>query len=113
MKILIQIFVIAIFALIAQLILPWWGVILAAAAGGFAISQKGAKVFIAGFLGVSLLWLLQTWLVDSANNSILSDKVAGIFGLSSGFMMILITALIGGLCGGFGAMLGRSLRELM
>ena len=93
--------------------MPWWGVFVAAAAGGFAISLPAGKTFLGGFFGVALLWFLQTYLTDSANESILSEKVAGIFGLSSGFMMILVSALIGGICGGVGASLGRSLRGLV
>lgn len=113
MKFITQVFVIAIFALILEMALPWWGIFIAALIGGFAVSQKDGMVFIAGFLGIGLLWLLQIYLIDADNASILSNKVAQIFGLSSGFMMILLSAVIGGLCGGIGAMLGKSLRALV
>jgi ABC-type antimicrobial peptide transport system permease subunit len=57
------------------------------------------------------LWgVLALW-IDLKNESILSHKIAQIFPLGgSSILIILITALIGALVGGFAGMAGSSLR---
>jgi hypothetical protein len=107
MKALFELILVIALSYLAQFFLPWWGVIIAAAFAGLIINNKGGISFLMGFFGVAILWFLQAYMIDSANESILSEKVAGIFTLSSGFMMMIITALIGGICGGLGALAGK------
>ena len=104
MKFLIQIILVAILTYLGQLIGPWWMVFAAAGLAGILVRNKGVSVFFAGFLGVAILWFVQTLLIDRANESILSTRIAELFTLNSPMLLILITALIGGLCGGFGAL---------
>ena len=83
MKALFELILVIALAYLAQMFLPWWGVIIAAAFAGLIINNKGGVSFLMGFFGVAILWFLQAYMIDSANESILSDKVAGIFTLSS------------------------------
>ena len=70
------------------------------------------KAFLSGFLGIFILWLVLAWWIDIKNQHVLSNKVAEIFPLGgSSFLLILVTALIGGLVGGLAAMSGSYLRR--
>ena len=100
MKFLIQLILIAVLAYLGQLIGPWWMVFIAAGLGGVLVKNKGVASFFAGFLGVAILWFLQVLLIDMANESILSARVAQLFSLNSSILLVLVTALVGGICGG-------------
>lgn len=67
--------------------------------------------FLSGLLGIFLLWAIVAFWIDIKNNSILSHKISELFRLGgSSILLIVVTALIGGLVGGFAAMAGSSLR---
>jgi len=97
---------------LGQLFLPWWSLFITCAIVGIIISNKGYQTFFAGFLGIAGLWFLQVYMIDIANESILSTKVAAIFTLNSPIQLMLVTALIGGICGGFAALTGKLLVAL-
>lgn len=111
MKFLISILLTALLSFTAGLYLPWWSI----AVCGFIVSalilQPPMKAFLAGFLGVFLLWLVFSWIIDSRNNHILSQRIAAIlpFGGMS-LLLILITALVGGLVTGMAALSASYLR---
>jgi hypothetical protein len=111
MKFLIQFVLIALLTYLFQLFGPWWVVFLSAGLVGFIISNKGFSSFFAGFLGGGLLWLVQAYLIDIANESLLSARISELFSLSSSMQIILVTALVGGLCGGFASLTGKFLKE--
>jgi hypothetical protein len=67
--------------------------------------------FLSGLVGIFLLWTIVASWIDIKNSSMLSHKVSELFKLGgSSILLILVTALIGGLVGGFAAMAGSSLR---
>lgn len=107
MKFIAQIIITGILVFLGQYILPWWGVFIAAFLGGLIFRIKGFPSFIAGFLAVFILWFTQIYLLDAANESLLSEKVSAIFKLSSPFMLMIVSSLIGGLAGGFSALTGK------
>ena len=75
--------------------------------------------FWAGFAAIFLLWGGMAYWLDQQNGGILSEKVGQIVFASSslgtssdiGTIMILISALLGGLAGGFSMMTGNFLGE--
>jgi hypothetical protein len=110
-KVLLKIILTAVMAYILQAILPWWSVVIASFSISFIISPKGLSSFVGGFLGIGILWLMLAAITDYQTDSILTDRVAGIFSLPSSQLLILITSIIGGLVGGFGALTGSYLRS--
>lgn len=108
MKLLIQVIAIIVVAFIFELVLPWWCIAIAAFAGGYALKSKAN--FLAGLLGIALLWLIKAVMLDASSSAPLAERVAAIFSLSKPLLM-LVTALIGGLVGGFAAMAGASLKR--
>src|SRR5687768_10211416 len=112
MKFVISLFLTALLSFAAGLYLPWWSIALCAFIVSVLILQQPVKAFLAGFSGVFLLWLIFSWSIDSANDQILSHKIAQIFPLGGvSFLLILVTALVGGLVGGFAALTGSYLRH--
>src|SRR5215203_4952458 len=98
-------------AFIAGLYLPWWSIAIIAFLAALLIQPKIGIGFLAGFAGIFLLWATLAFWLDTNNESILSHKIAQLFPLGgSSLLLILITAFIGGLVGGFAAMAGSSIR---
>jgi hypothetical protein len=96
---------------IAGLYLPWWSIAIVAFLSALLMQPKIWVGFIAGFLGIFLLWAALSFWIDVNNESILSHKIAQLFPLGgSSVLLILVTAFVGGLVGGFAAMAGSSIR---
>ena len=114
MKFLTQIIFIAALTAVLQLIFTWWTAAIAAFVIGLIINQTGGRAFLAGFAAIGLLWLLHALIISLGNDGILAGRVIGLFPLPhSSFLLILITAIIGGLVGGFGALTGNRLKNLI
>lgn len=113
MKFLITTLLIVLLSFLSGLYLSWWCFALAACLIGALIPQKPFLSFLAGFLALFLLWGGLAWGIDSANNSILSGKIAQILPLGgSSFLLILVTATIGAVVGGGSALTGSLLMRL-
>ena len=113
MKFIISLLAIALLSFVAGLYFPWWSI--AGVAFGVALSmpQRPWKNFVAGFLGVFLLWIGLTWWIDRANGGILSAKMAIILPVGGQVLYLhLLTALVGGLIGGLAALSGGYARAL-
>lgn len=93
-----------------QYFLPWWTLVIGSMIGGYWFNNSGFKSFLAGFLGVGLLWYVTAMVIDVQTQSILTEKVARIFPTKTPALLFLLTSLIGGLPGGFAAMTGTFLR---
>jgi hypothetical protein len=111
MRLILSVLLIAALSFLAGMFLPWWSVAIVAFIVALLIPQKIAMSFLSGLIGVFLLWAIVTLWIDIKNNSVLSHKVSELFKLGgSSILLIFVTALIGGLVGGFAAMAGSSLR---
>lgn len=110
MRFLLATLLTALLSFIAGLYLPWWSIAIVAFLVAILMRQFIGRSFLAGFLGIFLLWFIVAFSIDSKNEHILSQKIAQVFPLGgSSILLILITALIGALVGGFAAMSGASL----
>jgi hypothetical protein len=104
-------FLTGLLAFIGGIYLPWWSLALAAFIVAVLVHQKGGKAFLSGFAGVFLLWAGLAWWIDIKNQSVISQKIASILPLGgNSLLLILVSAIIGGLAGGFAAMSGSYLR---
>lgn len=100
--------------------MPWWAV--AVIAGGVAfVLDADVKSFWTGFTGVALLWGIIAFQMNELNADLLANKIgemlsgneyiAKIGGLNA-TRMIYVTAILGGIVGGFGAMTGSYARMM-
>ena len=90
----------------------WWFFAVVAFLVAALIHQKGFKAFFAGFLALFVLWFVLAFWMDLANEGVLSVKIASILPLDgSKWLLMIITAFVGGLVAGFAALSGSYLRS--
>lgn len=112
MKFLVATVLTALFAFISGLFLPWWGIAVTSLLVALLVHQKAGKAFLAGFLGVFLLWAGIAWWIDMKNNGVLSKKIASVLPLGgNAILLIIVTGFIGGLVAAMAAMSGSFLRS--
>ncbi len=112
MKFLTATFLTALLAFISGLFFPWWGMTITSLLVAVLIHQKAGKAFLAGLLGVFLLWAGLAWWIDMKNNGVLSAKIASVLPLGgNSLVLIIVTGFIGGLVAGLAAMSGSFLRS--
>lgn len=113
MKFLVSILLIALLSFALGLYLPWWSLAMVAFIVAALIHQRAGKAFLSGFLGLFLLWGILAFVIDQGNQHVLSHKVAALLPLGgSSLVLILVTALIGGLVAGLAAMAGSYVRTI-
>ncbi len=113
MKFLIATLLTALLSFIVGVYVPlWWFFAIVALLVAVLVHQRAGKAFLAGFLGLFILWFVLAFWIDTANDSVLANRMAALlpFGGSSLLLMI-FTAVIGGLVAGFAALSGSYLRS--
>jgi len=111
MNFLKQILATVVLCLVLQYFLPWWTLVIGAFIAGYWAGNRGVTAFAAGFLGVALLWLVTAMVIDAQTNSILSEKVAQVFPTKTRSLLLVITAVVGGLPAGFAGLTGALVRK--
>ena len=95
----------------AEYFFPWWTVAVVAFLVVLAMAFRPGKGFLAGFLGVLILWLIISLIKDFSNEHILSTRMAELFSLPAGLLFIIVASLIGGLVGGLAGWSGAVVRK--
>jgi hypothetical protein len=108
MKFVFQVIFICLTAYVLELFFPWWTIAIAAFIFGYMLRSKAN--FLAGFLGVGLLWAFKAYLIEANAAAPLTQKVAEIFSLNK-HLLFALTVFLGGLVGGFAAVTGSLLRK--
>jgi hypothetical protein len=109
MKFLIQVLAILITAWILTLFTPWWALTIPAFLFGWLLRSN--YNFLAGFLAIFLLWGIKAWLINASADAPLAERIAQVLMVKSDMLLILVTAAIGGLVGGFAALTGSLLNQ--
>lgn len=99
--------------LIAGFITPWWVMAIIAFIMALYAGKKPAQAFWSGFGAIFLVWLILALFKSVPNHHILASRVAILFHLPHWILLLLITALIGGVVGGMSALSGFLVRRLM
>jgi len=111
-KFFVSILLIALLSFICGLFLPWWTIAIAAFVVSVLIPQRPLASFFTGFVALFLLWGGLATYFDTANNSILSARIAGLVYLhGSSVALVLVTGFIGALVGGGGSLTASFLRK--
>ena len=125
----IQILLIAIISLVAQFVFPWWSIAVVAFAICFwrGAASRGAafrgtaprsfgagSAFLHGFVGVALVWLAYALLVHLRTDGIFTGRMSQLlFKADAPVLLMLATAVLGGLVGGLSGLAGYSARQAM
>ncbi len=112
MKFASSLLLIALLSFAACLYLAWWSMAFVAFMVAALIPQSPGKSFLTGFLAIFLLWGVLSFWISSTNDHILAQKVSLlILKMDSPYLLILITALIGGVVAGFAAITASFLKK--
>jgi hypothetical protein len=102
-----------ILAYVLALYLPWWSVMLAALISGFLIPLKKGAVFFTPFIAIVLLWIIQSYMLSSANDFILAKKIATLLKLNgNSILLLVVTGIVGGLSAGVSGIFGKQCRSI-
>ncbi|MFM2361364.1 MAG: hypothetical protein RLZZ316_266 [Bacteroidota bacterium] len=113
MKFIIALLLTALLCFVACLYLPAWSVAAIAFIVAAFIHQTPLKAFLSGFIALLLLWGLLAFIYSSNNNHVLAHRIAPmIIKKDSPLMLVTLTAFLGALMGGFGALTGSLLRRI-
>jgi hypothetical protein len=113
MKFMVSIFLTALTGFAFGLYFPWWTVALSGFVISFFLYQKPIAAFIAGFLGIFLLWGTLTLIRSISNDHILAHRVSMlVLKKDSPYLLIAVSSVIGGITGGMGALCGSLLRRI-
>ncbi|MBO6495162.1 MAG: hypothetical protein JJ978_06340 [Roseivirga sp.] len=103
-----------ILGVILSLFLPWWAVMLAAFLSGAIVRLRNVAAFFVPFGAIALLWMVNAWMLSSANDYTLASKIAVLLPLEGNVvLLILVTGIIGGLAAGIAGLFGNQCRAIM
>ena len=89
-----------------QYFLPWWALAIGCLAVGYLFATPGWQSFLAGLLAVALVWGGFAYWIDQNTQSALTERVARLFPTQTVPLLLLVTAVVGGLVGGFASLTG-------
>ena len=112
MNLLLRITLIAALATIGQMFLSWYIIVFAAFLVELALGKRDATKFFSGFYGIAIPWMALSAYIETKSESILSVRILEMFKLPQyGFVLVIITGLLGGLIGGLASTLGGWIKE--
>ncbi|WP_421762619.1 hypothetical protein [Ekhidna sp.] len=112
MKLIIRIIVIGALTYFVSPLSVWWSAMVIAFVVCYVSPSSGLNAFVAGFLGIGLVWMGHAWNLDVLNESSFSNIVADIMQVNESVLLVFATGLIGGLAGGFASLTGTTFRQL-
>jgi predicted PurR-regulated permease PerM len=105
MKFFVAVALTALLSFASALFFPWWIIGVAAFLVALVIPQKALAAFLAAFVALFILWVVQSLLIDSKNDHLLSSKVAALLPLGGSYVaLVLVSGFIGGLVAGMSAL---------
>lgn len=111
MRLVITVIITAALSWLMSIVLGWWMVALVPLLISLLWRHKPGFGFVTGCLSIGLLWLYLVLKTDMANEQLLSQRMAALFGLSHTVFLI-VNVAVGALVGGMGGWSGASLRLL-
>lgn len=112
MNLLMRILLIAGATVLGQIYLPWFIIVFVPFLIEAILGRGDSTKFFSGFYGVAIPWMALAGYIDFKSESILSVRILEMFSLPRyGFVMVIITGLLGGLMGGLSSLVGGWLRE--
>ncbi len=111
MRQLITIIITALLAWLTSQVFAWWMVAVIPFLIAVVWQLRPGWAFLNGFLSISLLWLYLILRADTANEQILSGRMAQLFGLGH-TLFIIVNVLLGALLGGLGGWSGASMWKI-
>jgi len=97
---------------ILQIFAPWWIVAIVPFLVFLIRQTSASNAFWTGFAAIVVLWMAYGFYLHFVSDGAMSDRVAGIFSLPNGIVLLLVSAVIGGLTGGMAGLSGQLVRRI-
>lgn len=104
--------IIAILSAVLQIFAPWWVIAIVPFVVLCWLPTTAWGAFWAGFGGIAVPWLIYGYYQHFISDGAMSDRISQIFMLPGGIVLLLVTAIVGGLTGGFSAAAGYWVRQI-
>jgi hypothetical protein len=111
MRFLVKFLLMLVLGYIFGLFMPYWSIALAGFITSYLIYSKGGPSLGVGVLAGGGLWFVKAWLIDRANEHLLSARVGELFGMT-GFQLVVVAGVLGALLGGLGSLAGSHLKAI-
>jgi len=105
--------IILVLTLAGSYFLPWWAAAIIAFVAAFICASTPHRYFWSGFMGVFVAWTILALLKTIPNKNILATRVSHLFQLPNWISILVVTAVVGGLIGGMGALSGALVRKAL
>lgn len=96
-----------------QLWLPWWIVMAVPFLLCLWKSRTAGGAFLTSFLAIFSQWLITALFIHVRSGGIMSQRVADLLQIGSPALLLLVSALAGGLAAGLAGWAGRECRNLV
>ena len=101
-------------AVIFSFFMPWWSVMLAAFIAAVLFPLRSLSVFLIPFLAIFIFWATYALMLSAANDFTLAKKIAILLPFGGNpYILILVTAVIGGIAAGVAAVFGKQCQSLV
>lgn len=109
----IQLILIIVISLLAQLVLPWWSLAIVAFLVCFWRSSSAGRAFFYGFAGIALVWGGYALAIHLRTDGIFTGRMGQLlFQTPNAVLPLAVTTLVGGLVGGFAGLSGYFVRQV-
>lgn len=112
MKALVAFLLMVVLSIVATLFLPWWIIVPICFLAGMTFTDSAWQAFFIGFLSIFLVWGITATISSYHNDFILLKRMGEIFKAPSGFLLLLGTAILGGLVGSLSSLSGYFLQTI-
>jgi len=96
---------------ILQLFTPWWIIALVPFLIMIWRPVSSFKSFATGFLAIAALWFSYGLYLHLDSQGAMSNRIAAIFSLPNGILLLIVTTVVGGLVGGLSGLSGYFVRK--
>ncbi len=103
--------VILIASFLLQLILPWWVIVILSFVTCGLIGKTAKLSIWQPFFAIALLWTAVALYKSLPNHNLLVSRIAEMFSLHAWWLILLITALLGGLVAAISGYCGYQFRK--
>ena len=95
-----------------QLFLPWWVIVLVPFAVCAWRSHHPGKAYAVSLAAVATVWLTYATFLHNSTQGNMSNRIAELFFLPNGAVLLTIVSLVSGVVAGFAGMAGYYVRQL-
>ena len=97
---------------VLQLFMPWWVIVLVPFAVCLWRSRHPGKAYAASLAAVLTVWLTYAILIHNGTEGNMSNRIAELFSLPNGAVLLTIVSLLSGFVAGFAGLSGYYVRQL-